>query len=73
MPFCTACGTENPQEAKFCFACGTALADAPPPPSDERKVITAIFVDLVGSTARSEELDPEDVKERGARAIWRHV
>lgn len=63
MPFCTACGTENPQEAKFCFACGTALADAPPPPSDERKVITAIFVDLVGSTARSEELDPEDVKE----------
>jgi class 3 adenylate cyclase/tetratricopeptide (TPR) repeat protein len=25
-------------------------------------VITAIFVDLVGSTARSEQLDPEDVK-----------
>ena len=63
MPFCTACGTENPQEAKFCFACGTSLAEAPRPPSDERKVITAIFVDLVGSTARSEELDPEDVKE----------
>jgi class 3 adenylate cyclase/tetratricopeptide (TPR) repeat protein len=31
-------------------------------PSEERKVITAIFVDLVGSTARSEQLDPEDVK-----------
>ena len=26
------------------------------------KIITAIFVDLVGSTARSEQLDPEDVK-----------
>ena len=25
-------------------------------------MITAIFVDLVGSTARSEQLDPEDVK-----------
>ncbi len=64
MPFCTECGTENPQQAKFCFSCGTALAEAPPPaaPSEERKVITAIFVDLVGSTARSEQLDPEDVK-----------
>ncbi len=63
MPFCTACGTENPQQAKFCLACGTAMAEAPPSPGEERKVITAIFVDLVGSTARSEQLDPEDVKE----------
>src|SRR3954467_3357335 len=64
MPFCTECGTENPPQAKFCFSCGTAMAEAPPPvaPSEERKVITAIFVDLVGSTARSENLDPEDVK-----------
>jgi class 3 adenylate cyclase/tetratricopeptide (TPR) repeat protein len=61
MPFCTACGTENPQQAKFCLACGTTLAETPPP-SEERKVITAVFVDLVGSTARSERLDPEDVK-----------
>jgi len=65
MPFCTACGTENVAEARFCFSCGAAIG-APPPapaaPSEERKVITAIFVDLVGSTARSENLDPEDVK-----------
>jgi class 3 adenylate cyclase/tetratricopeptide (TPR) repeat protein len=64
VPFCTACGTENPPQARFCFSCGAAIAQAPPPaaPSEERKVITAIFVDLVGSTARSEQLDPEDVK-----------
>jgi class 3 adenylate cyclase/tetratricopeptide (TPR) repeat protein len=62
MPVCTECGTENPQQARFCLACGAALDEAPPPPSEERKVITAIFVDLVGSTARSEQLDPEDVK-----------
>src|SRR5262249_31425553 len=57
-------GTENPPQARFCLACGTALAEAPAPapPSEERKVITAIFVDLVGSTARSEQLDPEDVR-----------
>jgi class 3 adenylate cyclase/tetratricopeptide (TPR) repeat protein len=64
MRICPACGTENPEQARFCLGCGSPLADvAPPaPPSEERKVITAIFVDLVGSTARSEQLDPEDVK-----------
>ena len=29
---------------------------------EERKVLTALFVDVVGSTALSERLDPEDVK-----------
>lgn len=64
MPFCTACGTENPPNARFCHACGTAMVTGAPEPStsEERKVITAIFVDLVGSTARAEQLDPEDVK-----------
>src|SRR5437773_10249115 len=64
MRICTACGTENPEQARFCLGCGNPLADvAPPlPPGEERKVITAVFVDLVGSTARSEQLDPEDVK-----------
>src|SRR5437764_4602026 len=64
MRICSVCGTENPEQARFCLGCGNALADSPPAaqPSEERKVITAIFVDLVGSTARSEQLDPEDVK-----------
>jgi class 3 adenylate cyclase/tetratricopeptide (TPR) repeat protein len=64
MRICAACGAENPERARFCLECGTPLAEAPPPqaPSEERKVITAIFVDLVGSTSRSEQLDPEDVK-----------
>src|SRR4029450_11990496 len=80
-PFCTACGTENPPQARFCLACGTELAEAPAPapPAEERKIITAIFVDLVGSTARSEQLDPEDVKAlvapyhaRGRAELERH-
>src|SRR5215208_4035148 len=64
MPFCISCGTENPGIAKFCLACGTPLAAAPPPPApaeEERKPITALFVDIVGSTSRAEGLDPEDV------------
>ena len=28
MPFCTACGHQNPDSARFCSQCGTRLADA---------------------------------------------
>src|SRR5256885_11502654 len=31
-------------------------------PRRERKVVTVLFADLVGFTARAEELDPEDVE-----------
>jgi pSer/pThr/pTyr-binding forkhead associated (FHA) protein len=30
MPFCTACGKQNPDDARFCSQCGTRLATAPP-------------------------------------------
>jgi class 3 adenylate cyclase/tetratricopeptide (TPR) repeat protein len=66
MPVCSNCGKENPDEARFCLACGTPIAEATPAepaaPAEERKLITVVFTDLVGSTARSEGLDPEDVK-----------
>src|SRR4051812_49909786 len=29
---------------------------------EERKIVTAVFADIVGSTALAEQLDPEDVK-----------
>jgi len=64
---CGSCGTANPGGARFCVACGTPLAAATPPPpapAEERKVITALFTDIVGSTASAEQLDVEDV---GAR------
>ena len=32
------------------------------PPIEERKIVTVVFCDLVGSTARAEQLDPEDVR-----------
>ena len=38
---------------------------------EERKVVTALFADLVGSTALGERLDPEDVKVV-ARAVLSH-
>jgi class 3 adenylate cyclase/tetratricopeptide (TPR) repeat protein len=42
--------------------CGAALASAAAPAREERKVVTILFTDLVGSTARAEGLDPEDVR-----------
>ena len=33
-----------------------------PAPRRERKVVTVVFCDLVGFTARAESLDPEDVE-----------
>jgi class 3 adenylate cyclase/tetratricopeptide (TPR) repeat protein len=58
---CAHCGRENPDDARFCNSCGATLAAAADA-REERKVVTAVFVDLVGSTARAERLDPEDVR-----------
>jgi class 3 adenylate cyclase/tetratricopeptide (TPR) repeat protein len=60
MPLCVECGTDNPDVARFCLACGAPL-ESPPAEGEERKPVTALFVDLVGSTEQAEQLDPEDV------------
>src|SRR5919201_218292 len=60
MAICPRCGEENPDRARSCPACAAPLAAAPPQHA-ERKVVSVIFVDLVGFTASSDAADPEDV------------
>jgi hypothetical protein len=49
--------------AKFCSECGAPLTVARPAARrEERKVVSVVSTDLVGSTARAEESDPEDVR-----------
>jgi len=63
MITCSACGQENPPEARFCLACGTELGTATSAtPREERKVVTVLFADLVGFTTRAEKMDPEEVR-----------
>src|SRR4029079_5169038 len=61
MRRCPSCGFENDEGSRFCSRCGTAL-EAPVPALEERKVVSILFVDLVGFTARSDPADPEDVR-----------
>ena len=62
MVTCPACGQENPEGFRLCGMCGAPLTAAAAPAREERKVVTILFTDLVGSTARAEGLDPEDVR-----------
>jgi class 3 adenylate cyclase len=62
MVACGGCGTQSPDGFRFCPVCGLALADASQASvTEERRVITALFCDLVGFAATSEAADPEDV------------
>jgi class 3 adenylate cyclase/tetratricopeptide (TPR) repeat protein len=71
---CASCGQQNPPGARFCNGCGAALAGEAPSgevaPDGERRQLTVLFCDLVGSTELSGKLDPEDYRElvRGYQA-----
>ncbi len=67
---CPACGSDNPADKKFCGECGSSLTaahDATPAAAAasvaERRLLSAMFVDLVGSTELGSRLDPEDLRE----------
>src|SRR6516165_2005567 len=82
---CPSCGCANPAGAKFCFECGHKLAETPTKPATaskpaplahtegtaERRQLTVMFCDLVGSTALSARIDPEATREiTGAHPRW---
>jgi class 3 adenylate cyclase/tetratricopeptide (TPR) repeat protein len=62
MAACPACGTDNPQGAKFCSECGSALGVSPTSSEEIRKTVTILFCDVTGSTELGEQLDPESLR-----------
>ena len=65
---CAACGHANDPDGRFCGRCGRpltpAVAEAEParriPAGGERRQLTVLFCDIVGSTQLAARLDPED-------------
>ena len=66
---CPSCGAQCAAGARFCWSCGQPLRA----PTEERRVVTVLFADLVGFTALSEHLDPEQVKRLVDHAFERLV
>jgi class 3 adenylate cyclase/tetratricopeptide (TPR) repeat protein len=62
MIVCPNCGEENSERARFCQICAAPLATADAPPQEERRIVSILFVDLVGFTESSDRADPEDVR-----------
>ena len=67
---CPGCGAPSDAGHKFCVKCGTALtpaatarAESRAPATAERRQLTVMFCDLVGATAVSSVLDPEEMRE----------
>lgn len=54
---CPNCGSPVEPDHRFCPTCGHRLDKSVT--AEERRLVTAVFVDLVGSTSLGERLDPE--------------
>lgn len=48
MAVCPGCGKDNPEGFKFCGFCTAPLDAVPETTAEERKVVSVLFVDLVG-------------------------
>lgn len=65
---CDHCHHDNPDQAKFCNSCGVPLECTKHripahKKAAERRQLTILFCDLVGSTPLSEHMDPEDYRQ----------
>src|SRR5262249_19317346 len=58
---CTVCGLPLPEGARFCPNCGASAA--PLVETEERKLVTVLFTDLVDSTGLAQRLDAERARE----------
>jgi adenylate cyclase len=58
VTFCPSCGEPVPAGARFCPGCAAPIPESPEP-SEEQKVATVLFADLVGSTELAGSQDQE--------------
>ncbi|MCC7372925.1 MAG: AAA family ATPase [Chloroflexi bacterium] len=83
---CESCSTVNTVGSRFCSQCGRplltgglpsagerGLARSPILGDEQRRPVTVVFADIVGFTALSERLDPEEVRDVTAACFGRLV
>ena len=70
MAACPACDKELPGEFPFCPFCADRRLRAAAP-TEQRKTVTVVFCDVVGSTALGESTDPEALRALLARYFER--
>jgi len=58
---CSVCGRPLPHGARFCPSCGASVG--PLVGTEERKIVTVLFADIVDSTGLGERLDAERSRE----------
>src|SRR6266550_5258106 len=58
---CQVCGHPLPEGARFCPNCGAVVGT--PLGTEERKMVTVLFADLVDSTGLGQRLDAERARE----------
>jgi class 3 adenylate cyclase len=68
VPACAVCGYDAAKAFKFCPECGAALTAGG---QEQRKVVTVLFCDVVGSTGLGESIDPEALRALLARYFER--
>jgi adenylate cyclase len=67
---CPDCAAPKAPGARFCHQCGKRLDSASASLKvGDRRVVTALFADLVGYTTLVDELDPEEVRARVDEAL----
>jgi class 3 adenylate cyclase len=59
---CPQCGEANPNRARYCWACGSALESASQPSLQVRKTVTVLFCDVAESTQLGDRRDPEQMR-----------
>jgi class 3 adenylate cyclase/tetratricopeptide (TPR) repeat protein len=68
---CPECTSANAPDSKFCGECGAALGTSAAPAvpltpaarATERRLVSILFADLVGSTSLADGRDPEEVRD----------
>ncbi len=62
---CPSCGRENPEDARFCNACGAPLALAPEAPREVREDAVRVLLGVLG--------EPPDIEMDDGQRLERHA